>query len=448
MVCSSSCLLQKSILTLTETKGNDLLSLQWPSPPRNILLVKKDNTPQTTEAVIEFAKYTLQRLLHEILHSLTARNRHVHSKYPSTSFLTSSPSASEIHKSLPFPIYGSPTSAAPSTSIPSSPHSATTNSTLAEKTDLVATFGGDGTILRASSLFATSPSVPPILSFSMGTLGFLNEWNFGEFKRAFRELYMSGAPSSRHDVMQSQDAKMSELPVSQNAVHTIGQGGAGGWSANLGTSLGPTRTARVLLRNRLRVAISNANGETLTPPHLHALNEIILHRGASPHLTHLTISISGRILTEAVADGLIISTPTGSTAYSLSAGGSIVHPLVKGIVLTPICARSLSFRPLVLPGEASVEVKVSGDNRGDAGVEVSIDGVRTEGVGIGMGVKVWGEAVGRRRDLGLAGHGDEWVGGVPCVMRGQGREGASGDEGWVGGLNGLLKFNYPFGEEN
>lgn len=125
-----------------------------------------------------------------------------------------------------------------------------------------------------------------------------------------------------------------------------------------------------------------------------------------------------------------------------------MHPLVKGIVLTPICARSLSFRPLVLPGEASVEVKVSGANRGDAGVEVSIDGVRREGVGVGMGVKVWGEAVGRRRDLGLEGQGDEWVGGVPCVMRGQGKEGASGDEGWVGGLNGLLKFNYPFGEES
>ena len=254
--------------------------------------------------------------------------------------------------------------------------------------------------------------------------------------------------------MSTQDAKAENLPVppvSQNARQIITNNG--GWP-ELGASLGPTRTARVLLRNRLRVAITNQKGDLITPPHLHALNEIILHRGASPHLTHLTISISGRILTEAVADGLIISTPTGSTAYSLSAGGSIVHPLVKGIVITPICARSLSFRPLVLPNEASVDVRVIGD-RGGVGVDVSIDGVGRQGIGVGMGVMVWGESVGRAVDI-LRREGRaiveedrrDWIGGVPCVMRGQGREGASGDEGWVGGLNGLLKFNYPFGEES
>lgn len=122
-----------------------------------------------------------------------------------------------------------------------------------------------------------------------------------------------------------------------------------------------------------------------------------------------------------------------------------MHPLVKGLVITPICARSLSFRPLVLPAEAVVEVTVSG--RGKQGVGVSIDGVDQEKgmVGSGMGLRVWGENVGRKAELGEEGEG--WMGGVPCVMRGTGREGASGDEGWVGGLNGLLKFNYPFGEE-
>lgn len=121
-----------------------------------------------------------------------------------------------------------------------------------------------------------------------------------------------------------------------------------------------------------------------------------------------------------------------------------MHPLVKGLVITPICARSLSFRPLVLPAEAVIEVTVSG--RGKQGVGVSIDGVDQEkGVGSGMGLRVWGEGVGRKGELGEEGEG--WMGGVPCVMRGSGREGASGDEGWVGGLNGLLKFNYPFGEE-
>ena len=121
-----------------------------------------------------------------------------------------------------------------------------------------------------------------------------------------------------------------------------------------------------------------------------------------------------------------------------------MHPLVKVLVITPICARSLSFRPLVLPAEAVVEVTVSG--RGEQGVGVSIDGVGQErAVGSGMGLRVWGEGVGRKEELGE--QGDGWMGGVPCVMRGSGREGASGVEGWVGGLNGLLKFNYPFGEE-
>jgi NADH kinase len=88
-------------------------------------------------------------------------------------------------------------------------------------------------------------------------------------------------------------------------------------------------------------------------------------------------------------------------------------------------------------------------------VDVSIDGVGRQGIGVGMGVRVWGESVGRERDImareggtKAEGEGNGWIGGVPCVMRGQGREGASGDDGWVGGLNGLLKFNYPFGEES
>lgn len=117
----------------------------------------------------------------------------------------------------------------------------------------------------------------------------------------------------------------------------------------------------------------------------------------------------------------------------------------------------------MLPGESEVGVVVDAVSRGGGeGVEVSIDGRRwvrgKEGTGVGMEVRVWGEAVGRRRDLRRDGRGEEqdidlegdpdaWVGGVPCVMRGVSGDGASGDEGWVGGLNGLLKFNSPFGED-
>ena len=207
-----------------------------------------------------------------------------------------------------------------------------------------------------------------------------------------------------------------------------------------GKSLG-TRTSRILLRNRLRISLHpspDLDSSSLSLP-IYALNEIILHRGAQPHLTHIDISVGGRHLTSAVADGMIISTPTGSTAYSLSSGGSIIHPLVGSLLLTPICPRSLSFRPLVLPWNSEVVLRLSERNRGRE-VEVSVDGVRRpNGLGVGTEVKVIGEEVKRSPE--------GWTGGVPCIMRGGGGREANGDEGWVGGLNGLLKFNYPFGEE-
>ena len=89
------------------------------------------------------------------------------------------------------------------------------------------------------------------------------------------------------------------------------------------------------------------------------MNEVALHRGRSPHLNTIDAFVDGQHLTESVSDGLIVSTPTGSTAYSLSAGGPIVHPSLSAIVLTPICPRSLSFRPLVFPATSSITLRVS-----------------------------------------------------------------------------------------
>ncbi|KAJ7287267.1 ATP-NAD kinase-like domain-containing protein [Mycena rebaudengoi] len=102
------------------------------------------------------------------------------------------------------------------------------------------------------------------------------------------------------------------------------------------------------------------------------MNEIALHRGSSPHLNTIDIFVDGQHLTEAVSDGLIVSTPTGSTAYSLSAGGPIVHPSLSALVLTPICPRSLSFRPLVFPSSSSITLRIGDRSRAPAGV--SMDG--------------------------------------------------------------------------
>ncbi|KAK3065291.1 hypothetical protein LTS18_002694 [Coniosporium uncinatum] len=409
----------------TETKNHDLLCLQWPSPPRNVLLTKKNNSPSVTDSLIEFAK-------------------HISSSYPDVSIILEPHAATEVHESLPFPVY------------------AGSKSLLPEKVDLVSTFGGDGTILHASSLFATCRRVPPVLSFSMGTLGFLGEWKFKEYKRAFREVYMSGASDaygSTHEPELSSSADTSSTPHKHASQPT-------GWSSIRGRALGSHRGARILLRNRLKIGVFGPDGTrfsgasstptasasaslpesatmTTNDPHdVYALNEIILHRGADPHLAIISVFIGGRFLTEAVADGMIISTPTGSTAYSLSSGGSIVHPLVSSLLLTPVCPRSLSFRPLVLPANTPITLRLSEKNRGRE-VELSVDGVRRpRGVGVGMEVRVWGEEI-RGPDGG-------WNGGVPSVVRGAvgGGEGGGGgtQDHWVGGLNGLLGFNYPFGE--
>ena len=273
----------------------------------------------------------------------------------------------------------------------------------------------------------------------MGTLGFLGEWKFTDHKRAFREAYMSGAG------LYERGPALAESAENPND----------GWAAVRGKSLGSQRASRVLLRSRLKAVVRPAPSTTQCTPTftapIHVMNEVILHRGASPHLTHISISIGSgphsQLLTTAIADGIIISTPTGSTAYSLSSGGSIIHPLVPALLITPICPRSLSFRPLVLPGNVQVTLRVEEGMRGNEGVEVSIDGVRREGgLGIGGEVLVQGEEVGRVMGSEEEGLGVKWKGGVPCILRGGGKD-EGGDDGWVGGLNGLLKFNYPFGEE-
>ena len=295
-------------------------------------------------------------------------------------------------------------------------------------------FGGDGTILHAASLFAASASVPPVLPFSMGTLGFLGEWRFEEYKRAFRESYMSGAGAG--DRARILDSPGSEPQRSEGTA----------WPSAFGRSMGRKRGAKVLLRRRLRVEMCESgsqggDGHATAPPEgaVHAMNEVIIHRGKSPHLAVIDVFIGGRFLTEVVADGIIISTPTGSTAYSLSSGGSIVHPLVPSILLTPVCPRSLSFRPLVLPASAQVTLRLSEKHRAEE-VDVSIDGRKLEeGMSLGMSVRVSGERL--RDDNGA------WLGGVPCIVRGDFRSKSPDDDSWVGGLNGLLKFNYPFGEE-
>jgi NADH kinase len=419
-----------------QTSTSSLLSLQWPRPPRNILLMPKLHAPKVTLSAVEFAK-------------------HVHSNYPGLNLVFEAHVAQSIHENLPFPIY---------TTEPSD-----CAVQFAKKIDLVTTMGGDGTILRAASLFSTHNSVPPILSFSMGTLGFLGEWKFEEYKRAWRECYMSGCPVPVEDLVAPHTRAASTVGWKSQTAEPDPE--LLDWDSVRGNGkcMGLNRTSKILLRNRLRVGIFDSQGrninEQLMPtsmaepdlgappiahsrisggsdnsPLIHAINEIAIDRGSHPHLAIIDIYVNNHFLTEAVADGILISTPTGSTAYSLSAGGSIIHPLVKSLLITPISPRSLSFRPLVLPLHTKVTLKLSKRNRGRE-LPISIDGKRRIGVTIGMEVRVEGER--------LAKTDEGWTGGVPCVIRASSRGDSDGisedDDSWVGGLNGLLKFNYPFG---
>ncbi|OAV97159.1 hypothetical protein PTTG_02757 [Puccinia triticina 1-1 BBBD Race 1] len=119
---------------------------------------------------------------------------------------------------------------------------------------------------------------------------------------------------------------------------------------------------------------------------LSAMNEVSLHRNASPHMVAINISIENRFLTQAVADGLIIATPTGSTAYSCSAGGPIVYPSMEAMLLTPICPRSLSFRPLVLPADLHVQLALDPKSRSTA--ELMVDGIGIKTIHPGESVEI------------------------------------------------------------
>eukprot|EP00968_Pinguiococcus_pyrenoidosus_P019207 scaffold2044_cov247-Pinguiococcus_pyrenoidosus.AAC.7 len=189
-----------------------------------------------------------------------------------------------------------------------------------EDIDAVVTLGGDGLVMHASTLFGSGKPVPPLLCFNMGSMGFLTPFEFHEYRTILDAAFRSPG-----------------VPITP--------------------------------RTRLDCSIMRKGGVI---EHRHVLNEVVVDRGASPHLSQLECYVDGAHLTTVQADGLIISTPTGSTAYSMSAGGSMVHPSVPAILLTPICPHSLSFRPLMLPATSEVRCEVPEDNRSSAWV--SFDG--------------------------------------------------------------------------
>ncbi|KAI0019571.1 ATP-NAD kinase-like domain-containing protein [Xylariomycetidae sp. FL0641] len=187
-----------------------------------------------------------------------------------------------------------------------------------EKFDLVLTLGGDGTVLFTSWLFQRV--VPPVLSFSLGSLGFLTSFEFEKYK--------------------------------QHLNRVMGDDGM-----------------RVNLRMRFTCTVyrKGASGQEMEEgEQFEVLNELVIDRGPSPYVSNLELYGDNELLTVVQADGCIFSTPTGSTAYSLSAGGSLVAPELPAILLTPICPHTLSFRPMVLSDTMLLRVSIPRNSRATA----------------------------------------------------------------------------------
>jgi len=194
---------------------------------------------------------------------------------------------------------------------------------LTDKIDFVVCLGGDGTLLYASSLF--QQSVPPIMAFHLGSLGFLTPFKFDDFEA--------------------------------QVTHVL------------------EGHAALTLRSRLRcILMKKEEEETSAKPNTNqlVLNEVVIDRGPSPYLSNIDLYLDGKLITSVQGDGLIVSTPTGSTAYAVAAGASMIHPSVPAVMVTPICPHSLSFRPIVVPAGVELKISVSPDSRNTAWV--SFDG--------------------------------------------------------------------------
>ncbi len=185
----------------------------------------------------------------------------------------------------------------------------------ASQLDLVAVFGGDGTFLYAARLVRGSGV--PILGVNLGTLGFLTEVNLDEMYPVF-ERVLSG------------DYSIEERMLLEVDVMRRGE--------KLSGSL--------------------------------ALNDAVINKGILARMIEFEVVVNAQLVTVMRADGLIISTPTGSTAYSLSAGGPILYPTLDAYIITPICPHTLTNRPVVVPDDAVVEVLL----RHGQDIRLTVDG--------------------------------------------------------------------------
>jgi len=184
----------------------------------------------------------------------------------------------------------------------------------------VLVLGGDGTLLAMAKTIAESGHDIPILAVNFGSLGFLTEITRPEIHESLDRVLNGRATHDQRMMLRTTSTRAGQAPVT----------------------------------------------------HL-ALNDVVFTRTALSRMIELAVSVGDQFVTTVKADGLIVATPTGSTAYNLAAGGPIVHPSMDALVLTPIAPHTLTNRPIVIPTEREVRVKSTSSNAGDE-VYVTVDG--------------------------------------------------------------------------
>ncbi|XP_047223340.1 NAD kinase b isoform X1 [Girardinichthys multiradiatus] len=228
--------------------------------------------------------------------------------------------------------------------------------------DLIICLGGDGTLLYASSLF--QGSVPPVMAFHLGSLGFLTPFKFESYRTEVAKVLEGNAAITLRSRL--------KVKVVKDMLQRAGQQ--------------PENREPQLEHNGLLPHGHTNSEDGKVTLQLQVLNEVVVDRGPSSYLSNVDLYLDGRLITSVQGDGVIVSTPTGSTAYAAAAGASMIHPNVPAIMVTPICPHSLSFRPIVVPAGVELMITLSPDARNN--VWVSFDGRRRQEIQHGDCIKI------------------------------------------------------------
>ncbi len=196
-------------------------------------------------------------------------------------------------------------------------HVLTEEPEIARSADLVVVLGGDGTLIHAAAVLGGRPA--PILGVNMGSLGFMTEVPQSELYETL-ELVLSGR-------------------------------------------------AAVSERMKLRVHL-HRGGNRERAVDEEVLNDVVIAKSALSRMAELDTRCSGNFVATYKADGIIVATPTGSTAYALAANGPIMYPTMRGVIIAPICPHTLTQRPLVVPDDENVEIILMNDTE----VYLTLDG--------------------------------------------------------------------------